>query len=134
MRIIVCGDRNFTNVQFLWRALDAIDAATPGGITRVIEGASDDVTGEYVGVDYWANQWARAHGIKAKRYHAQWQKFGKAAGPIRNKKMLAEECPDAVVSFPGGPGTADMVSQAHKARVRVIPVDPSAHATDCGSR
>ena len=47
---------------------------------------------------------------------ADWTKHGKAAGPIRNQKML-DECPDLVVAFPGGKGTADMVRRAMKAGI-----------------
>lgn len=35
--------------------------------------------------------------------------------------MLREK-PDLVVAFPGGPGTRDMISQAKKARVKVIEI------------
>jgi len=54
---------------------------------------------------------------------ADWQQYGKAAGPIRNGKMLLElqryfdRC---VVPFPGGAGTANMVKQAREAGVKVV--------------
>lgn len=44
---------------------------------------------------------------------------GKAAGPIRNQRMLDEGKPDLVVAFPGGRGTADMVRRAKAAGVPV---------------
>ncbi|MEM9912925.1 MAG: hypothetical protein AAF922_19365 [Pseudomonadota bacterium] len=46
--------------------------------------------------------------------------MGRAAGPIRNKEMLDEGCPDLVVAFPGGRGTANMVKQAQAAGVEVL--------------
>ena len=67
---------------------------------------------------------------QAVRYHlhithhtepAQWGKFGDAAGPIRNAKMLEEEL-DLVVAFPGGAGTADMVRRSKKAGFKVMEV------------
>lgn len=58
---------------------------------------------------------------------ADWQKYGKAAGPRRNQRMLDEGKPDLVLAFPGGAGTADMVRRARQANVTVIeiPYEPS---------
>ena len=55
-----------------------------------------------------------------KRYvcHADWETHGRAAGPIRNEKMLTWK-PDLVVAFPGGVGTADLVRRAEAAGVPV---------------
>ena len=46
------------------------------------------------------------------------------AGPRRNARMLAEGKPDLVVAFPGGRGTADMVSKARAAKVEVMEIAP----------
>jgi hypothetical protein len=50
---------------------------------------------------------------------ADWRKYGAAAGPIRNQRML-EGPPDIVVAFAGGKGTADMVQRARAAGIAVI--------------
>jgi hypothetical protein len=50
---------------------------------------------------------------------AEWKKYGPAAGPIRNQRML-DWGPDLVVAFSGGKGTADMVRRARAAGVEVI--------------
>jgi hypothetical protein len=52
-------------------------------------------------------------------YVAQWKKHGRAAGPIRNQRMLDKGKPDLVVAFPGGRGTADMIRRAERAGVPV---------------
>lgn len=123
MRVLVCGPRHFIDVPKLWRALDALDMETESGIRLVIDGASDDVTGPYIGADYWGHQWACAHLRPTWRFHAEWKKFGRPAGPIRNTRMLKEAKPDVCMAAPGGgPGTADMVKQARAAGVRVIEV------------
>ena len=49
---------------------------------------------------------------------AKWEEHGNAAGPIRNRHMMTWK-PDAVIAFPGGSGTADMVSIARKAGIPV---------------
>ena len=46
-----------------------------------------------------------------------WEHFGRAAGPIRNKKMA--EYADAVILFPGGKGTASMLKEAQKAELTI---------------
>ncbi len=117
MRVIVCGGRHYQDVPRLWRVLDNIDRERP--IRCVIDGASDDVTGPYKGAAYWGHQWALAHNRPTIRQHAEWQKHGAAAGPIRNGVMLTLE-PDLVVAAPGNRGTADMVAKAHAAGVEVF--------------
>jgi hypothetical protein len=49
---------------------------------------------------------------------ARWSQYGKAAGPKRNEVMAAQKL-DGVIAFPGGRGTADMVSRAREADVPV---------------
>lgn len=121
MRVIVCGGRDYRDVPTLWKVLDGIEAQTPEGIDLLIDGASDDVTGPYVGADYWGHQWALARGVLTRRVHADWKGLGKKAGPIRNTAMLVHR-PDLVVASPGGRGTADMVSKARAAGVCVMEI------------
>lgn len=52
-------------------------------------------------------------------YPADWEKHGRAAGPIRNEKMLIVGTPDMVLAFPGGRGTADMIRKAEAAGLPV---------------
>lgn len=110
MRVLVCGGRDFVDVPVLWRRLDQLHATN--GITTIIEGASDDVTGPYVGADFWAHQWGLSRGIETIRVHAKWTVLGRAAGPLRNKEMAQEQRPDVVIAFPGGNGTASMLREA----------------------
>ena len=52
-------------------------------------------------------------------YPAEWKARGRAAGPLRNRFMLDDFQPHALLAFPGGRGTADCVAAAHE---RGIPV------------
>lgn len=122
MRLLVCGGRDFVDVPLLWRLLDSLNEE--GEVEVVIEGASDDVTGPYKGADYWAHQWALSRLVPTVRVYADWQKHGKAAGPIRNKAMLAEHKPDWLIAFPGGRGTSNMIKQACDAGLHVQVVVP----------
>jgi hypothetical protein len=117
MRVIVCGGRDFVDVPKLWRYLDEIAKATP--IRCIIDGASDDVTGPYVGADYWAHQWALSRNIPTARFHAHWKKLGRAAGPMRNRDMAARSDASLVVAFSGGRGTKSMIETAKNAGIEV---------------
>jgi hypothetical protein len=76
---------------------------------------------------------------------AQWQRHGRAAGPIRNRELLEQAVARAlalsspgrqvsvlVLAFPGGAGTASLVQQARRMASRspvpisVAQVSPSA--------
>ena len=81
------------------------------------------ISGMARGVDSIAAEWAREMGIEVLPFPADWETHGKAAGPIRNRRMLVGGKPDIVVAFPGGRGTADMVRQAKAAGVQVVVVD-----------
>ena len=113
-RIIVCGGRNYTNRERLFKELDAVHSERH--ISVLIEGGAR-------GADRLAFEWGCQHvGILKIRCEADWVKHGRAAGPIRNQRMLNECAPDLVVAFPGGSGTADMVRRARDAGVEVIEV------------
>lgn len=123
MRILVCGDRNYTD----WAAFEEelrewlieephcwINCAKPSEIT-IIEGGAR-------GVDTLAKEFAIKYGMAVKEYPADWDKYGKAAGPIRNKQMLDEGKPDLVIAFLNSQhsrGTKNMIEQATKAGIEV---------------
>lgn len=111
-RVLVTGGRNYRDRETVYRTLDAL--ALTGGIAEVIHGAA-------TGADALAHQWCMSREVQVVRCPADWKQHGNAAGPIRNRAMLAHR-PDLVVAFPGGKGTADMVKQARRACVDVIEV------------
>ncbi|HEX8807479.1 MAG TPA: DUF2493 domain-containing protein [Xanthobacteraceae bacterium] len=110
MRVLVCGGRNYNDVEMLCAVLDNQHLTTP--ISCIISGAAR-------GADTLALVWAKAHGVPYESYAADWQRYGAQAGPIRNQFMLDRGKPDLVVAFPGGRGTADMIRRADRAGVNV---------------
>ena len=60
-----------------------------------------------------------SHNIECLTFPADWKTYGRAAGPLRNARMIAEGKPDLVLAFPGGRGTADMTRKARAAGVEV---------------
>lgn len=83
------------------------------------------VVGGARGADELASEVASALGFAVEVYHADWRRFGRRAGPIRNARMLIEGKPDLVLAFNlGTPGTEDMMRQARQAGLEVIEVRP----------
>jgi len=76
-----------------------------------------------------AREWAQERNIPFTEVLAEWDRYGRAAGPLRNKKML-EEKPDLVVAFTTdietSRGTANMVKQARQAGIPVVIKSPAA--------
>lgn len=107
-RILVCGGRDFDDAALLEQTLNQYSDTA-----RVL------IEGGAPGADRLARSWARFRNLEVLTFYAQWQRDGKAAGPIRNRAMLANGRPDLVIAFPGGRGTADMVRQARAAGVHV---------------
>src|SRR5882672_9623290 len=104
MRIIVCGGRDYHNRKVVFDALDRLHRLH--GVDFLIEG------GHRNGADWLARQWRSQRGVSGDTYPADWNRYGRAAGPIRNRSMAENGDADGCVAFPGGSGTADMVLQA----------------------
>lgn len=111
MRILVCGGRDYANKTFLFEVLDNFSPKP----TLIINGAAR-------GADILSSQWAAARGVELAIFPADWKK-GKGAGMIRNKQMIVEGKPDFVIAFPGGAGTANMISQAKKAGIAYCEIE-----------
>ena len=109
MRILVCGGRNY------------IDQAKVSSVLQE-HGPTSIIHGNAKGADDLADNWAKANHIPVIPFPADWGKYGKAAGPIRNKQMLDEGKPDLILAFPGGKGTANMKEQARIAGIEVLDV------------
>jgi hypothetical protein len=106
----VCGGRAYASYEAVKRWL----GKSPKPITHIIHGNAP-------GADTLAGQWARETGVQEVSCPANWEVYGRGAGPRRNKAMLALG-PDVVLAFPGGVGTASMVKLARAANVKVIDV------------
>jgi hypothetical protein len=108
MKVLVCGDRNWEDYEAIARELCPVRPSV------VIHGAAR-------GADSIAGEIAEEMGVRVEDYLAEWDKFGRAAGPIRNQQMLDEGKPDLVLAFhpdiSKSKGTADMVRRAQKAGV-----------------
>lgn len=129
MRLLVCGNRD-------WTCRDTIRAwlrRFPPG-TTVIHGAQRTRAGPGVtgpddfGADFLAGEVARELGFIVEEYPAEWDRYGRSAGPIRNSHM-AEKDVNRGLAFGlltkhggGLTGTGDMVVKLNRRGVLVTVV------------
>lgn len=110
MRVLICGDRHWTDSHLIFEYLDGYS----GTIEVVIHGCSR-------GADSIAGSIADQLNIPVERYPAQWSMYGRGAGPIRNQKMLDEGKPDFVWAFHNdirnSKGTKDMITRTMLAEI-----------------
>lgn len=109
-KVLVCGGRTYGNWGEFCDVMNEIHAKR--GITHIISGGA-------AGADRYAYRWALLMGIQPVECVANWGAHPRAAGPIRNRKML-DLGPDLVVAFPGGKGTANMCLLAQLAKVECL--------------
>jgi hypothetical protein len=117
-RVLVTGGRDFTDRDAVARAMAPY---APRG--RELLDASEHIVihgGCPTGADHLADEWCDVFGVRKRVYAADWRQHGRAAGPLRNARMIAEGRPDVVIAFPGGRGTADCVRKAQAAGVPVV--------------
>ena len=76
MRVIIAGSRFLTDERLVKQAVEMAGF----DITQVVSGGGR-------GIDTVGEEWARARRIPVKRFMADWEELGKAAGPIRNQQM-----------------------------------------------
>lgn len=112
MRVLVCGSRHWRDKKAIRMILEELPRDTV-----IIHGGA-------VGADRLAGEVAKELKFdKIIVFPAQWRKYGQAAGPIRNKRMLIEGKPDTVYAFhpniEQSAGTRNMVEQAKKAGIPV---------------
>ena len=102
-RLIIAGGRDFTDLNLLSEIMYSLG----DGVLADIE--IDIVSGMARGADALGYMFAHQHGIKVHEFHAQWNKYGKRAGYVRNEEM--GRFADGLVAFWDGEsrGTRHMI-------------------------
>lgn len=115
LRIIIAGGRDFDDEELLFETLDNILRKRKPSEVQIVSGCAK-------GADKLGEKYAEARGINVKRFPAEWDIHGNAAGPIRNEEMA--EYANACVCFwdTRSKGTKDMIARAtdHKLRLKVV--------------
>lgn len=103
MKLAIIGSRTFNNYELLVSILEQYKSK----ITLVVSGAAK-------GADSLGERWAIKNNIKTLIFPADWEKYGKRAGFIRNEDII-KNC-DCVIAFWDGisKGTTHSLSLCEK--------------------
>ena len=109
MKVLITGSRHWSDKEAIERAIARANPNT------IIEGGAP-------GADAIAKEYAQKKSIKVIEVKADWDKYGKRAGPMRNSAMIAMK-PDLVLAFSNDlsndKGTRDTVNKATKKGIKV---------------
>lgn len=108
MKVIVAGSRSIVEYETVKKAIDDSNF----NIDTVISGCAR-------GVDTFGEQWATENNIKIERFPADWNRYGKRAGYLRNEEMA--KVADALIAVWDGEsrGTGHMIKLAQKYNLRI---------------
>lgn len=120
VRLIVAGTRTFEDYAMAKEKLD-----------RIVLGLQEDnpgapvviISGDARGADQLGIRYALDRGLAIRRFPAQWNQYGRMAGPMRNAQMMsyAKEGIPALAAFWDGKsrGTKNMIDTANRAKAKV---------------
>lgn len=112
MKTIIAGSRDLFN-----EAIDLLNKEAHGfGITEVVSGGA-------TGSDKAGEVWANNNNVNVKLFPADWFKFGKSAGPIRNKEMadyVGKEGQLILIWDGKSRGSANMKMNAEKIGMKIV--------------
>jgi hypothetical protein len=105
MKTIIAGCRDFNDYHALVQKLDHFRKEHE--VTEVVSGCAS-------GADACGEAYAKAYDIPIKLFPANWNKHGRAAGPIRNREM-AEYADQLFAVWDGkSKGTKNMIDTMNK--------------------
>ncbi|TDB90944.1 DUF2493 domain-containing protein [Actinomadura sp. KC216] len=124
MKLIVTGSRYWKDEVFIWKALDVFIGHYVGPVT-LVHGDCPPREDGTKGADRIADEWGLFHlgDDWIERHPAEWSKYGKPAGMIRNKEMVnAHLDADYVLGFPLGEsrGTRGCMKYAREMGLTVV--------------
>lgn len=121
MRVIVAGSRTITSYDLVRAVVDQ------SGFLHV-EGPHEVLSGHARGVDQLAERYAREYNYTLRIIPAQWERYGRQAGFIRNEEMADNA--DALVAIWDGKsrGTKHMIDTAKRKGLKVFVLNTK---TDC---
>ena len=126
MRILVCGDRKWDNHELIQDKFREVAGKEEELI--IIHGCCSGADEQSEAVLWHVRRVCKicvdsTCRFDVVRFPADWDKYGKAAGPIRNQQMIDEGKPDIVLAFHNNiaksKGTMDMIKRANAAGIEV---------------
>lgn len=122
-RIIIAGSRQFNDYHKMLTELDNLGIHLINLIDPI-----EIVSGHAYGADTLGERFAKAYHYPLKIFHADWDNYGRAAGPIRNEQMAkyaAEADKGVLIAFPLGEsrGTRNMIKLAKQYGLEVYVIE-----------
>lgn len=115
MKLIIAGGRYFNDYALMKRKCTFLLKNTNSETIEVVSGGA-------TGADSLGERFAKENNYSIKRFPADWNMHGKAAGPIRNKQMA--EYGTHLIAFWDGKsrGTKGMIELAkkHNLKIRIV--------------
>jgi hypothetical protein len=105
MKLAIVGSRYFIDYEIFTKALNKILNEWKDDIELVISGGAK-------GADTLAEKWAHEHKIEIMIFPADWKRYGRAAGPIRNTKIINESTHLIAFAAISSKGTLDTINKA----------------------
>lgn len=114
MKLAIVGSRYLTDYEFFSTKVDEYIGNEKTPVVDCI------ISGGARGADTMAARYAHEHNINFLCFTADWTRYGKAAGHIRNSQMI--DVADAVLAFPleDSRGTYDTVRKAKEKGIQVV--------------
>ncbi len=104
-RVVIAGSRNFTDYKLFSSIVDKYLSRIKNEYELII------LSGHCVGTDLMAEKYARENRFALEIYPAEWDKYGRSAGPKRNKEMV-EKADFAIAFSSGSAGTESLIEFA----------------------
>jgi len=114
VRVMVTGSRHWTDASVIKETLVSIQGERPARAMTLVHGAAP-------GADTIAAHLADHLGWTVESFPAEWDRYGRRAGPVRNQLMVdhgADTC--AVFPLPESRGTWDCVRRVKKAKIPLV--------------
>ena len=120
MKLIVAGSRDITDEIVVRCAIDfarlyLVRDSKPA-ITELVSGACE-------GVDRCAEAYAQYEGMPVTQFPADWDRHGKAAGPLRNAEMAKYADAALILRYPESKGSLSMAREARAAGIPMIEIE-----------
>jgi len=121
MRVLICGSRGWKDPTPISALIAGYDVLAEGKGEKLII-----IHGDAPGADRLAKRLGKQWGARVIDEPAQWEKYGKRAGFIRNQKMIDDYQPDAIWAFRSygkSNGTDDMITRGEAAGIPTFVVN-----------
>ncbi|MCR5105611.1 MAG: DUF2493 domain-containing protein [Eubacterium sp.] len=116
MKVVIAGLRGFNDYEIFKVKMEQLFQDNEIDVTEIVSGGAS-------GVDAMAERYANEKRISVKVFNADWKKYGRGAGPVRNKEM-AEYVGEkgALIAFWDykSKGTGSMIKIAEKMNLKIF--------------